>query len=261
MKILLDVGAHIGQTARAALDPAYRFDRVVSFEPAPECWAELEAIDDPRFELCRYGLWRETCRQELHDAGTQAGSLFADFENEGDTASVTTVDLVRASDWLAENVTDGDVVFMKLNCEGAEVDIVCDLADSGQLRRVYNAMITFDVRKSPSLRGLEVPLRKRLASEGYTNVAYAEDVMHGATHEDRIRHWLDVVGARDDLPLDQLRAKYAPVLEDLSRRSGRVVRFEQSMRVHLFRRLPGPLKAAARRAWGRLMRGRRAGPG
>ena len=260
MKILLDVGAHIGQTARAALDPAYGFDRVVSFEPAPECWPDLEAIDDPRFALCRFGLWRETCRHELHDAGTQAGSLFSDFENEGERGSVTTVELVRASDWLAENVADGDIVFMKLNCEGAEVDIVDDLAGSGQLRRVYNAMVTFDVRKSPSLRGLEVPLRRRLAREGYANVAFAEDVMHGATHEDRIRHWLDLVGAREDLPLEALRAKYSPVLTDLSSRSGRLVRMEQSLRTHFFRRLPSPLKAAARRVWGRVMRGRRAGP-
>jgi FkbM family methyltransferase len=260
MKVLLDVGAHIGQTARAALDPAYGFDRIVSFEPAPECWPQLEAIDDPRFELCRFGLWRETRRHELHDAGTQAGSLFADFENEGEAGGLATVDLVRASDWLAENVADGDVVFMKLNCEGAEVDIVEDLANSGQLRRVYNAMITFDVRKSPSLRGLELPLRQRLAREGYANVAFAEDVMRGATHAERIQHWLDLVGARDDLPLELLRKRHAPVLRDLSSRRGRLVRFEQSLRMHVFRRLPGPMKWATRRVWGQLMRGRRAGP-
>jgi FkbM family methyltransferase len=260
MKILLDVGAHTGQTTRAVLDPAYRFDRIVSFEPAPQCWPAIEEIDDPRVELCRFGLWRETCERELHDPGTQAASIFDDFESEEHTSESTRISLVRASEWMSANVSDGDIVFMKLNCEGAECDIVEELLDAGELRRLYNAMITFDVRKSSSLRGRELPLRKRLLSEGYDNVAYAEDVMRGATHAERIHHWLDLVGAREDLPLDALRAKYAPVLRDLSRRSGRLARFEQFLRVHLFRRLPEPLKLLARKVWGRLMRGRRQGP-
>jgi FkbM family methyltransferase len=260
MKILLDVGAHTGQTTRAALDPVYAFDRIVSFEPAPQCWPEIEAIDDPRVELCGFGLWRETCDRELHDPGSQAASIFDDFESEEHTSQTTTIHLVRARDWLADNVSEGDVVFMKLNCEGSEVDIVEDLLDAGELRKIYNAMITFDVRKSSSLRGRELPLRRRLSNDRYDNVAYAEDVMRGATHAARIRHWLDLVGAREDLPLGDLRAKYATVLGDLSRRKGRLARFELFLRVHVFRRLPEPLKNVSRQIWGRVMRGRRQGP-
>lgn len=260
MKILLDVGAHTGQTTQAVLDPAYRFDRIVSFEPAPQCWPAIEAIADPRVELCRFGLWRETCERPLHDAGTQAASLFADFESEEHTAQTTTIKLVRAADWVKANVSESDVVFMKLNCEGAECDIVEDLLDAGELRKVYNAMITFDVRKSGSLRGRELPLRNRLLREGYHNVSFAEDVMRGTTHADRIHHWLDLVGAREQVPVEELRAKYAGVLADLSRRRGRLARLEQSLRVHLFRHLPEPGKSLARNVWGRLMRGRRQGP-
>jgi FkbM family methyltransferase len=259
-KILLDVGAHTGQTIRPALDPAYGFERVVAFEPAPSCWPEIEAIGDPRVQLCRFGLWKETCRLELHDAGSQAASLIEDFENEDPAAPAAIVDLVRARDWVRQNVSDGDIVFMKLNCEGSECDIVEDLLDSGELRKIYNAMITFDVRKSESLRGRERPLRRRLLQSGYENVAFAEDVMRGATHADRIRHWLDLVGARETLPPAELRRKYADTLRDLSHRTGRLARFEQWLRVHVFRRLPSPFKATARNAWGRLMRGRRQGP-
>jgi FkbM family methyltransferase len=260
MKILLDVGANMGQTITAALDPKYGFDRIVAFEPAPPCWPEIEAIADPRVELCRFGLWKETRRHDLHDPGSEGASIFDDFENEERTGLTTTVDLVRARDWLAENVSDGDIVFMKLNCEGSEADIVEDLLDSGELAKVYNAMITFDIRKSRSLRGREAPLRKKLRQAGYSNIAFAEDVMRGATHADRIRHWLDAVGASEDLPPQELRAKYAETLQDLSRRTGRLMRFQQFLRVHLFRRLPPPLKAITRRAWARLMRGRRQGP-
>jgi FkbM family methyltransferase len=260
MKILLDVGAHTGQTARAALDPAYRFDRIVSFEPAPQCWPDVEAIGDSRVELCCFGLWRETCERELHDPGSQAASIFEDFESEERTARTATIQLVRARDWIADNVVDGDIVFMKLNCEGAEVDIVEDLLDGDELGKIYNTMITFDVRKSKSLRRRERPLRKRLQSGGYENVAYAEDVMRGATHAERIHHWLDLVGARDDLPLADLREKYSDVLADLSHRTGRLARVELFLRIYVFRWLPKPLKDVARRAWGGFMRGRRQGP-
>jgi FkbM family methyltransferase len=260
MKLLLDVGAHTGQTVRAALDPRYGFDRIVAFEPAPPCWSEIEAIDDARVDLCRFGLWKETCRVELHNAGSQAASIFDDFERVDAVSSSTTIELVRAQDWVRGNVGRDDLVFMKLNCEGSECDVVEDLLDGGELQKIYNAMITFDVRKSPSLRGRELPLRKRLRRAGYVNVAFAEDVMRGATHADRIRHWLDLVGAQETLSREQLQVKYAPVLRDLSSRTGRLARLEQTLRVHVFRWLPDLLKQLSRRVWGRLMRGRRQGP-
>jgi FkbM family methyltransferase len=260
VKILLDVGANTGQTVHAALDPKYGFDRIVAFEPAPACWPELERIDDPRVQVCRFGLWNRTCQSRLHNAGSEAGSIFEDFDSDGRSGPTETIELVRARDWFSENVSDSDLVFMKLNCEGAECDVVEDLLDGGEFGKVYNAVISFDVRKSDSLRGRELPLRRRLVAEGYSNVSFSEDVMHGPTHEERIRHWLERVGAHEQLPPADLRRKYADTLQDLSQRSGRLVRFEQWLRVHLFRWLPDPAKAFARRIWGRLMRGRRTGP-
>lgn len=260
MKVFLDVGANTGQTARVALDRRYAFDRIVSFEPAPQCWSEIEAIGDPRLELCKFGLSNRTCRMDLHDPGSQGASIYEDMDVAHLSSAPVKIDLVRASDWFREHVTTGDTLFVKLNCEGSECDIVDDLIDSGELRKVYNANIAFDVRRSPTLRSREVPLRKKLRRFGYQNVAFSEDVMRGVTHEDRIRHWLDLVGASENLPLDELKRKYAPTLAKLSSRSGRLLRIEQSLRTHLFKRLPAPLKDVFRLMWGRLMRGHRQGP-
>lgn len=259
MKVLLDVGANTGQTAGPALDPQYGFDRVVCFEPSPSCWPSIEAIGDTRLELCRFGLWKETCKRSLYDPGNLGASIFEDMEYQGRSNESVTIDLVRATDWMSQNISSGDVVFMKLNCEGAEVDIIEDLMNSRELEKIYNAMITFDVRHSSSLRGRELPLRRRLRDAGYRNVSFSEDVMHGATHEDRIRHWLDLVGAHERLSLADLRREYAPTLARLSRRTGRLARFELALREQVFRRLPSPLKHVSRVVWGRLMRGRRAG--
>ncbi|HMC05923.1 MAG TPA: FkbM family methyltransferase [Solirubrobacterales bacterium] len=253
MKVFLDVGANMGQTARAVLDPRYRFERIVSFEPAPPCWPSLEAIDDPRFELCGFGLWSETCRGELYDPGNPAASVFPDYLPERRISEeVASIGLVRASDWLATNIGDGEVVFMKLNCEGAEAEIVEDLRASGQLRRIYNLMVFFDVRKSASLRRREAPLRKRLRRAGYRNIAFSEDVVHGRTHAEGIRCWLDLVGARESLPLDELRRRHGDLLASLSQRTGRRARYEHWLRDHVYQWLPGGSKRAARAIWRRL---------
>jgi FkbM family methyltransferase len=255
MRIFLDVGAHIGQTARAVLEPRYRFDRVVCFEPAEACWSEIAALSDPRLQLLKFGLWRETCRKPLYDPGYMGGSLFPDMETVRAGTGSVSVDLVRARDWFVENVPADALVFMKLNCEGAECDIVEDLLDAGLLPRVYNLMIDFDVRKSPTLRGRERVLRRRLREAELENVAFSEDVMVGPTHEDRTRHWLDLVGAADDLERPEVRARYQPTLKRLSSRSGALARWEQAIRGTLYARLPAPVKKTARAVWRRFMHG------
>jgi hypothetical protein len=87
-------------------------------------------------------------------------SIFENFESGEHTTRTTAVQLVRAREWFADNLSDGDIVFMKLTCEGAEVDIVEDLLDGDELRTIYNVMITFDVRKSKSLQRRERALRE-----------------------------------------------------------------------------------------------------
>lgn len=200
MKVFLDVGAHQGETVRAVRDPKYRFDRIYCFEPASACWQalEAEAAADPRVTLLRYGLWRRTCELPLYEPGSAGASLFEDkFTGSHRTGTVQPCRFVRATEWLRENLTDRDEVFMKLNCEGAECDIVEDLLDSGEFGRLRAVMIDFDIRKVPSLRHREAEVRSRLASAGFSNYTTAEEVMIGATHRDRIQHWLKGAGAEE----------------------------------------------------------------
>jgi len=124
MKIFLDVGGHIGQTLHEVVAARYGFDKIYCFEPAECCWKDLEAFTDPRIELCRYGLWNQTCQKELHGAGGMGASIYSDADaltNDAATreGAKLTIDLQRASDWMASHVKPGDVVYMKLNCEGS----------------------------------------------------------------------------------------------------------------------------------------------
>jgi hypothetical protein len=102
---------------------------------------------------------------------------------------------MRASEWFRENIHDGDTMFLKLNCEDSECDIIEDLLASGDLARIFASMIDFDVRKIPSQRHREAETREKLAQTGLKNYYYCEDVMIGSTHIARIQNWLHEVGA------------------------------------------------------------------
>jgi FkbM family methyltransferase len=202
-KVFLDVGAHEGETLDAVLDPKFGFERIYCFEPASVCWPRLESARDARVTVCRFGLWNRTTEHDLYDAGSAGATLFADkFE---DRRAAAPARFVRATDWFREHLAAGDQVYVKLNCEGAEVDIVEDLLDSGELARVRAVMIDPDVRKIASQAHRERELVERLDASGLTNYAMEADVMIGATHRARIQHWLRTAGAEERGTATQLR--------------------------------------------------------
>jgi FkbM family methyltransferase len=226
MKIFLDVGAHEGETVNAVRDPKYAFDRIYCFEPARACWPALERVRDERVDICRFGLWNETVTHELYDVGSIGASMFAD--KFADARPRETVQLVRATDWFREHLAADDEIYLKLNCEGAEVDIVEDLVGSGQFSRVRSAMIDPDVRKIPSLAHRERELRVRLADAGLSNYFMEEEVMVGPTHRARIQNWLRLAGAEEASGIRQLlfllseaaRGRRSPLRDALTRPGG-----------------------------------------
>lgn len=192
-KIFLDVGAHTGQTLAAAIDASFRFDRIFCFEPVRSCWGKLKNVADARVRVERFGLWNQTCEKPVYQPGSKGGSLWRKDNATSDETELCR--FRRASDWFKDNVNDGDTVFLKLNCEGAECDILDDLLDSGEFRKVSFVMIHFDVRKISSEKHREAGLRNRLSGIEFPRVAFSEQVMAGPTHETQIKNWLRVVGA------------------------------------------------------------------
>jgi FkbM family methyltransferase len=191
MKVFLDVGAHRGQTLNAVLDPQLRFDKIVCFEPASACWDYLKAVEDPRVSIKHFGLWDRDCKAPIFEPGSQTAGLWKKDEGRFDETQVCK--FKRASEWVRENIAYGDVVFLKLNCEGAECDILDDLLDSGEFVKINFVMIDFDVRKISSQAHREAEIKARLERFGFPRVAYAKQVMCGDTHADRIKNWLRLV--------------------------------------------------------------------
>lgn len=190
MKVFLDVGAHIGQTLAAVL--RYDFDRIVCFEPVPDHFTPLKKLADARTEIKQFGLWDKYITAPLYNIGTQGASLWQRPERP------TTSGLchfVPASAWLRENVSLRDTVWMKLNVEGAELDIITDLLDSGEMDSVDFLEIMWDAGKIPEIADRVDAVRRRLASlYGAPRVVSSKEVPTAPTSTGRVDNWLAMTG-------------------------------------------------------------------
>ena len=203
MKIFLDVGSNQGQTIGAILEPRHGFDtlfckydfqRIYGFEPVPALREVVsEKYRDPRITILAAGLWKETCEKPIYSPGSQSGSIFVDKINV-DPENSATCRFVRASDWFREHVAETDEVYVKLNCEGSEVDIIEDLLDSNEYRKITSIGVSFDVRKIPSQSHREKEIKTRLEDSGYLNWVDLESLCAGSRRE-AIRKWLSLAGA------------------------------------------------------------------
>lgn len=201
-KIFLDVGGHLGQTLEEVTKPTYHFDKIYCFEPMPREFAQLRA----RFghlsmlSLRNYGLADSTGNRPIYGTNADMGaSIYQSKMDLDDPNTITDCAFVRASDFFQEEIEAGDLVVMKLNCEGAETIILNDLLDSGEIEKLANVMIDFDIRKIPDRVGDERAVLDRFSETGFSRYCRAEDVMRGPTHQTRVREWIFSLDFREEI--------------------------------------------------------------
>jgi FkbM family methyltransferase len=258
-KIFLDIGAHTGETLAEVIKPLYGFDRIVAFEPSSACLPALEALaaQDPRIELCRFGLGDGRQQLTLYGTGLDSASTLPGEAGSGAStdSSRETVQLEDASSWVREHLSPGDLIVAKLNCEGGEVAILRSWIRSGLLDSFYSVMITFDIRNFKALRHQEGELRAELRRLNRANTCFADDVMRGPSHGQRLAHWLGLFGLdQPNLPsLLHYRSSYARPLARYARKRGYRPRAELVLKEYLgYGALPGPAKAVLRGLKARL---------
>ena len=185
-KIMLDIGAHVGETLRVAMQDRWGFDRIYSFEPAPQCWEALDEVADERVTIVPFGLWSSDDTLVLHDPGMIGASLIGD---KGVTGTTVEVEVIDAAKWFADNLDASDEVVVKVNCEGAECDVLDHLLASGELSKVDEMLVHFDVRKIPSQAYREGQTRAGLDAAG---VPYrpAEQLFFGPNVTKKTENWL-----------------------------------------------------------------------
>lgn len=190
MKIFLDVGAHTGETIKVALESKYRFDRLYAFEPILKNCKVIRTFKDERIILCKYGLWNENCIMRIYNPGSMGASVYNNKWGRVTTSSQF-AKFVRASDWFYKNLEIDDEIYLKLNCEGAEIAILDDLIVSGQYEKINVAMIDFDICKFPSKKHLAEEMKTRLTQLGIPKIFYADEFQVNGTHSDFTHSWLD----------------------------------------------------------------------
>jgi FkbM family methyltransferase len=189
MRVFMDVGAHYGETLEVALDPAWDFDRIFSFEPSSACRDLLLGFKDPRLRVVTKGLSDRTETCALYGGGLLGASVYSAKEQIDPTAmtKLETIELIRASEWLEHNVAGDDDVYLKLNCEGSEVDVLTDLLDTGAIARVHAVYVDFDIRKVPSEAHRRSEVEQRLREKG---VRYSTPESVGARGKAGVARWL-----------------------------------------------------------------------
>lgn len=190
MKVLLDVGAHTGQTLAAA--QRWDFERIVCFEPAAVNLEALRKLADERTVIQPFGLLDKDVQTILYNGGSKGASV---LERPGRPTAATECRFVRASTWLVDNLPPDDKVWMKLNIEGAELDVIEDLLDTGTLAYVDYLLVMWDSRKIPSIAARGVEVRKRLeAVVRAPHLISSDQFPNAATCEARIDAWLSATG-------------------------------------------------------------------
>ncbi len=106
------------------------------------------------------------------------------------------------------NLGNDDIVFLKLNCEGSECDILEDLLGSGEIRKVRTALVDFDVRNVPALAHREREVTEKLERSGYSRLLCMKETYKGPTHTATIENWLRDAHASHSPPSVRWKWRY-----------------------------------------------------
>jgi len=172
-RIFIDVGSHRGQTIHLLLQPQFKIDHIFGFDPSPLCQKILNRKykTNSKVTIVNNGLWSKTCCMDLHNEGSVGGTVHEDYQTTcNPELQVTSCKFIKASDWFRDNVSQDDEVFLKLNCEGSECEVIGDLLDTGEYKKVKAAFVDFDVRKSPSQKHKERELLQRMKTMKLDNL-------------------------------------------------------------------------------------------
>ncbi len=191
--IFLDIGAHWGETLEEVLSSIWRFDIVYAFEPDPEAVRIIEQkfpaeIASGKLILVPAALSNRDGEADLFGGNEGGGaSLYAEKTNI-DAAKHETVQLLSSSAYFRSHFKGDDLIIAKLNCEGGEVDILQDLAASGEIQKIARLVVDFDIRKVRGKRGLARATIEKMRHAGFNRFLLTENVMIGADARARTRN-------------------------------------------------------------------------
>lgn len=173
--LAVDCGANVGDmTAILARNGA----TVHAFEPNPHAYAVLAAkfVGQPNV-VChnaavgtsagRLALYLHENSEQDEVLWSNGSSLLAEKPNVSQARSVE-VELIDLAEFLQS--LPGPVKVLKIDIEGAEVDVMNHLLETNCLVGIPHVFVETHDAQIPSLAGPTAALRKRLADSGLTHV-------------------------------------------------------------------------------------------
>jgi FkbM family methyltransferase len=191
MNVFLDVGGHLGQSIGVALDGTWAFDLVHSFEPDADCVRGIEEkfatdIAAGRLVIHRAALGGQDGEITLLGDNSIGGAttVRGQLRDESRAQKAPLIDAKRFVETLPKDAR----IYIKLNCEGAEVEILNRLCDLADISNIAAIVADFDVVKRGGGYWEKRRTLKKCAARGLP-VVLAETVMVGKSHAARLSNW------------------------------------------------------------------------
>ncbi len=172
--LVIDAGANVG---RMSFILGLRGAIVHAFEPNPVAFEMLSrnlgnwpniTLHNAAVSNCdgEASLYLHELHKENEVAFSTGSSLKAEKTNvlQNETVSVQTVDLARFINSLPQSIH-----LMKMDIEGAEVDVIPHLVAQGSFDHIENAVIETHERKNPLLRDATEAMRKLIQDAGLSS--------------------------------------------------------------------------------------------
>lgn len=158
--VFIDIGAHIGESIEIATSKKYIFDVIYAVEPSPFCQKYLNKYKDHRTKIIPFGFGSENKSTILFGSGSVGASIFP--EKTPFWSLNEKINILKFSQWYNGNITENDLVWIKLNAEGAELEIIQELRYIHYPKNIVSILISFDVEKIPNLQKKKPELIKIL---------------------------------------------------------------------------------------------------
>ena len=148
---------------------------------------------------------------QLYNSASLGASLFKDASDYEPSRlktdkAVESIQTIGAASFISAYTSSCDKIWIKLNCEGSELDILASIIKAGLTGLIANALIDLDAKKIPSLQAKWQPV---MALVEEVNMPYSlpEDVQYGMiTNYGGIRNWLLQTKAANETPLNKIKS-------------------------------------------------------
>jgi hypothetical protein len=118
----------------------------------------------------------------MYNPGNVGSSIFKEKLVSHPNNRTERCKFIKASNWFKDNLSTLDEIYAKINIEGAEIEVLNDLLDSGEFHKLKKVIITFDVLKIPGKEYLKEQMLTRFKNEGITNFSVLRDLRDQFQH-------------------------------------------------------------------------------